>query len=157
METYWQFIIWTVGAAGVLALVIGAWLVVEKILNPTSARVKDPDACACITGVCGDTMEVSLKIRDGKVSSAGYWASGCGPSSACGAMATRLAIGKDLDEIPEAVDYLAIEKAVGGLPEDKMHCAKLAAEALQEAVHRYYLEHREDSSEDQGKDKEGMP
>jgi len=37
------------------------------------------------------------------------------------------------------VDYEAIEKAVGGLPEDKMHCASLAAETLQEAVNQYFL------------------
>ena len=54
-------------------------------------------------------------------------------------MATHLATGKPVDEIPEAVDYEAIEKAVGGLPEDKMHCASLAAETLQEAVNQYFL------------------
>ena len=129
-------------ATGVLLLVIGAWLIVERMLNPTSAHPKAPDVTARITGVCGDTMEITLKVKDGVVSSAGYWASGCGPSSACGAMATQLATGKSVDDIPEIVDYKAIEKAVGGLPEDKVHCAKLAAETLIEALHQYFIRQR---------------
>jgi nitrogen fixation NifU-like protein len=133
-------------AAGVLLLVIGAWLIVERILNPTSAHPKDPDVTARITGVCGDTMEITLKIKNGLVTSAGYWASGCGPSSACGAMATQLATGKPVDDIPEIVDYKAIEKAVGGLPDDKLHCAQLAADTLSEALHQYFIRQRRKSS-----------
>ena len=140
MEFFEQFPFWTIlTAAGVLIVVIGVWLIIERILNPTSAPVEDPDVTAKITGTCGDTMQISIKIKDGVVTSASYWADGCGPTSACGAMATQLATGKPVDEIPEAVDYEAIEKAVGGLPEDKMHCASLAAETLQEAVNQYFL------------------
>ena len=129
-------------AAGVLILVVGVWLIVERFLNPTSAPVEDPDVTARLTGVCGDTMQISLKIKDGIVTSASYWAQGCGPTSACGAMATRLATGKPVEDIPEIVDHEAIEKAVGGLPEDKRHCAMLAHEALIEAVHLYFLKQR---------------
>ncbi len=133
-------------STGVLLLVIGAWLIVERILNPTSAHPKDPDVTARITGVCGDTMEITLKIKNGLVTSAGYWASGCGPSSACGAMATQLATGKPVDDIPEIVDYKAIEKAVGGLPDDKLHCAQLAADTLIEALHQHFIRQRRKSS-----------
>ena len=140
MEILSQFPLGTILlAAGLLLAVIGAWFLVERWVNPTSARPEDPDVSARLTGVCGDTMEITLKIRDGVVASAGYWASGCGPSSACGAMATRLAVGKRVEDIPEAVHAEAIEAAVGGLPEDKVHCARLAAETLEEAVHRHLL------------------
>ena len=143
MEFFQQIPVWTILiAAGVLILVIGGWLIVERILNPTSAHPENPDVTARVTGVCGDTMEITLKVKDGVVTSAGYWASGCGPSSACGAMATQLATGKSVDDIPEVVDHEAIEKAVGGLPEDKVHCAKLAADTLLEALHQYFISQR---------------
>ena len=143
MEILSQIPIWKILAgAGLLVVVVGIWFLVERLANPTYGHAEDPTVTASLTGVCGDTMEVTLKIRDGRVASAGYWASGCGPSSACGAMATKLAVGKTPDEAVETVDAAAIEEAVGGLPEDKRHCAQLAAETLQEAVHRYYLSQR---------------
>lgn len=143
MELLGQFPIWTILiAAAVLVTVIGVWLIVERILNPTSSPVEKPDVTATLTGVCGDTMEISLKIKDGVVASASYWADGCGPTSACGAMATQLAKGRPVDEIPEVVDQEIIERAVGGLPEDKRHCARLASETLQEAVHLHFLKQR---------------
>ena len=143
MEILSQIPIWKILiGAGLLVLVVGVWFLVERLANPTYGHTEDPSINASLTGVCGDTMEVTLKIKGGRVASAGYWASGCGPSSACGAMATKLAVGKTLDEVVEKVDPAAIEKAVGGLPEDKRHCAELAAETLQEAVHRYYLSQR---------------
>ena len=147
MDFFQHIPVWTILiATGILLLVIGAWLIVEWILNPTSAHPKAPDVTARITGICGDTMEITLKIEDGVVTSAGYWASGCGPSSACGAMATQLATGKSVDDIPEIVDHKAIEKAVGGLPEDKVHCAELAADTLIEALHQYFIRQREKAS-----------
>jgi nitrogen fixation NifU-like protein len=140
MDWWNQIPVWGIMlGAGVLALVLGAWALFERRVNPTSARVEDPDAKARLTGVCGDTMEMKLKIRKGVVTAAGYWADGCGSSSACAAAATRLAMGKPVDDIPEAVDPEAIERAVGGLPADQRHCAALASETLNEAVHRYLL------------------
>jgi len=135
--------IWTIVAgAGILTAVIGLWLLVELKLNPTSAGIKDPDTTGRITGSCGDTMEMSLKVKDGIVCSASYRADGCGPTSACAAAATRMAKGKQIDELPELIDYEVIEKAVGGLPEDHIHCAMLASDTLNEAVHLYMIKQR---------------
>ena len=121
--------------------------VIELFLSPRNlGPLPDPDGYARFTGPCGDTMEITLKVKDGMVISAGYWASGCGPSSACGAMATQLATGKSVDDIPEIVDHEAIEKAVGGLPEDKVHCAQLAADTLVEALHQYFIRQRKNTS-----------
>ena len=73
MEFFEQFPFWTIlTAAGVLIVVVGVWLIIERILNLTSAPVEDPDATAKITGTCGDTIQVSLKIKDGIVTPASY-------------------------------------------------------------------------------------
>jgi len=126
--------------AGLLLLVVGLWVLVDRLVNPTAARMDRPDTEARLTGACGDTMEVKLKIRDGTVTAASYWADGCGPSSACAAAATQLSIGKSIDDVPEAAAPAAVERAVGGLPEDQRHCAALASETLLEAIHRYLLQ-----------------
>ena len=117
--------------------------VIDHWQNPRNFKeTTQPDGHAEVKGTCGDTMEMKLKVLEGVVTAASYWADGCGPSSACAAAATRLAAGKSLDAIPEAVDPEAIERAVGGLPADQRHCAALASETLNEAVHRYMLRQR---------------
>jgi nitrogen fixation NifU-like protein len=141
MEYLAQIPLWMLlAAAGVLVVVVGAWVIVELLVNPTSTHVEEPDVISTLTGSCGDTMQIRLKVKNGTVTSASYWASGCGPSSACGAAATQLCIGIPVEDVPEQVHAEVIEKAVGGLPEDHLHCAELAAETLQEAVHRYLLQ-----------------
>ncbi|HPP79984.1 MAG TPA: iron-sulfur cluster assembly scaffold protein, partial [Deltaproteobacteria bacterium] len=44
-----------------------------------------------VTGPCGDTMEIWLLVQDGIVERASFTTTGCGPSRACGSMATSLA------------------------------------------------------------------
>ena len=109
---------------------------------PTLEAVENPDVTVSLTGSCGETMRISLKVEEGVIRSASYFTDGCGPISACGAMATKLAINKTLDEAMETIDHETVAQAVGGLPEDKIHCAKLASETLQEAIHRYMLSRR---------------
>ena len=141
MDFFAQGSLWVIlAAAAVLLAIVGAWLILEVLVNPTAAHVEEPDVTSSLTGNCGDTMQIRLKIENGTVVSASYWADGCGPTSACGSAATRLCIGLDVDEIPEQVHAEAIEKAVGGLPPDHLHCARLAAETLQEAAHKYLLQ-----------------
>jgi len=67
-----------------------------------------------------------------------YWTDGCRMSSACGAAAAKLALHKTAEEIAD-IDHVAIEKEVGVLPEEDLHCATLAAGALQEAIRLYLV------------------
>lgn len=48
---------------------------------------------ARVTGPCGDTMEVWILVKGGKVEKASFTTDGCGHSQACGSMATSLAQG----------------------------------------------------------------
>jgi nitrogen fixation NifU-like protein len=49
-----------------------------------------------------------------------------------------MAIGKDPDEITEITGNIILEK-LGGLPEENEHCAFLAAESLQQALHDFMI------------------
>ncbi|MFH0957366.1 MAG: iron-sulfur cluster assembly scaffold protein [Pseudomonadota bacterium] len=107
-------------------------------VNPTLSSMDEPDAVAVAKGRCGDSMKISLKFRSGRVLDASYWTDGCKFSSACGAAATRLALGKTPEEVAD-IDYLAVKNAIGGLPEEDLHCATLAADTLQESLRIYCL------------------
>ncbi len=111
--------------------------VVERFYNPRNpGPMRDADGHARITGPCGDTMELWLRIEAGRVERATFITDGCGPTIACGSMATELAAGKS-PEAAAKVGQKDILDALGGLPEESRHCALLAANTLRAAVSDY--------------------
>jgi len=89
-----------------------------------------------VTGRCGDSMEIYLRIRNDHIEEVNFFTDGCGASVACGSMAAELACGKGLDEAAQ-IGGDTIFEALGGLPEEEAHCAYLAAETLQVALHEW--------------------
>ena len=81
-------------------------------------------------------MSMWVRIEDGVVKNATFTTDGCGPSIACGSMATEMAKGKTIDEIREITPD-RITEALGGLPPDHAHCASLAVGTLQLALTDY--------------------
>jgi nitrogen fixation NifU-like protein len=92
-----------------------------------------PDGHARITGPCGDTMEVFLRISEHRVMGASFTTDGCITSIASGSMAVELATGRTTSEV-RAISQDDILKALGGLPEESRHCALLASNTLRAAI-----------------------
>lgn len=130
-----QNILWALVGGGVLAAIVIIWFVVYYMLSPS---VKDPDGKAKITGKCGDTMELCLKFKDGKVANTSFWTDGCAYSYNSIAAAAELVKGKTPDEIVD-IDADKIQEFIGGLPQTHIHCAKLAEETLQAALNDYMV------------------
>ena len=91
-----------------------------------------------VTGKCGDTMEIYLRINNNHIEEVSFFTDGCGPSVACGSMAAELSNRKGIDEAAQIGGDTILE-ALGGLPEEEAHCAYLAAETLQLALHQWML------------------
>ncbi|MFW5836537.1 MAG: iron-sulfur cluster assembly scaffold protein [Desulfovibrionaceae bacterium] len=109
----------------------------DRWKNMKFAGVMDaPDGRGDLRGSCGDTMHIFLRFEDGRVAEASYSTDGCGSSQICGSFAAELAHGKTPDELADFQAQSIID-LLGGLPEEDMHCAHLAAEALKEAVGDY--------------------
>jgi nitrogen fixation NifU-like protein len=83
--------------------------------------------------ICGDTMKLMLRVRDGRVTEARWQTVGCPPARAASSLATVMARGRSLDEVA-AISKEEILAALGGLPARKLHAAALAAESLHRAV-----------------------
>jgi len=110
---------------------------IDHFLNPRNlGGITAPDGFGRITGPCGDTIEICLKVSNGKVMNASFWTDGCGPSIASGSMVTELAKGKSILEAQRITQQDVLD-ALGGLPEDNLHCALLAANTLKEAIEDY--------------------
>ncbi|MDH3775367.1 MAG: iron-sulfur cluster assembly scaffold protein [Deltaproteobacteria bacterium] len=102
-------------------------------------RMTDASSVGRITGTCGDTMEIYLRIRDEKIQETSFFTDGCGSSVACGSIAAELATGKEFDEVG-LIGGDTILEVLKGLPEEEHHCAYLAAETLQVALHEWMLQ-----------------
>jgi len=110
---------------------------IAHFLNPRNlGRSQAADGFGSVTGPCGDTMEIYLVVKDGGIADATFWTDGCGPSIASGSMATELAKGKSIADAMK-IGQDDIINALGGLPEESLHCALLAVNTLREAIRDY--------------------
>ena len=108
--------------------------VYERWSNPRfGGRMENPTGYGRVTGNCGDTMEIFLRLEGELVSDASFTTDGCGCSAVCASVACELAIGKEPEKVVDVTGE-TILKVLGGLPEDDVHCGFLAAETLQAAV-----------------------
>ena len=86
--------------------------------------------------VCGDIMNIYLKIENNIITDAKFKTFGCGAAIASSSMATELVKGKTLEEAWE-VSNKAVAEALEGLPPIKMHCSVLAEEGIHKAINDY--------------------
>jgi nitrogen fixation NifU-like protein len=111
--------------------------VIEHSHNPRNfKRLKRAKLSAVVRGWCGDTMEMYLR-PDGNdlVLEAAFMTDGCGPTVACGSMLTSMICGKPLAQA-ERISSRELIDALGGLPEESIHCAELAVATLRAAIGR---------------------
>ena len=114
----------------------------ERWLNPIyMGTIDTPDGYGCVTGSCGDTMQVFLKFENDQVKEASFLTDGCGASAVCGSFAAEQALGKSPDELVEITGDVIL-KILGGLPKEDEHCADLAGETLQEALNEYMIKQK---------------
>jgi len=111
--------------------------VIDHAMNPRNAgRTTNPDGFGSATSACGETMEIRLKAKDGKITDVAFWTNGCSTTAACGSMATEIIKGEEVAQAL-AINQEDILKALGGLPEGNHHCAQLAANAVKAAIQDY--------------------
>lgn len=117
--------------------------VIDHAMNPRNVgNMPDADGFARVTGPCGDTMEIWLKVKNDAIADATFMTDGCGPSIASGSMVTELAKGKSISAA-QKISQQDLLNALGGLPEESQHCALLAANTLKASIRDYMMMKRE--------------
>lgn len=99
-------------------------------------RLDNPDGTAELTGGCGDSVGMEICVADGQLRDIRIQPQGCVFTQACANAVAVLASGKYLDDML-ALDVPDVVEEVGGLPEDHLHCARLALNTLGEAILDY--------------------
>jgi len=116
---------------------------IDHAMNPRNVGdMEDADGFARVTGPCGDTMEIWLKVKNGTIAEANFLTDGCGTSIASGSMATEMAKGKAVAQA-QRISQQGVLSALGGLPEESKHCALLAANTLRAAIRDYLVMKKE--------------
>jgi nitrogen fixation protein NifU and related proteins len=111
--------------------------VIEHARNPRNmGEMPDADGFARMNGLCGDTMEIWIRVSNNAIVRSTFMTDGCGPSIASGSMVTEVARGKSVVEA-QKISQNDVLAALGGLPEGNQHCALLAATTLKAAVKEY--------------------
>lgn len=110
----------------------------DHLENPRNAgEIPKADAAAEeINPVCGDRLQLSLSLREGRIEAARYLAYGCPPTLVCGSLLTEMLTGKAIQEAMQLTKKDLIE-ATGGLPSRKHHAAALAIETLRKALNQW--------------------
>lgn len=111
---------------------------VQSWLGPYNEGVIEAaEGWARVTGPCGDTMEIHLRIHDDRIVDSRFQVTGCAISRACASAAAALAAGKELDEAWD-IDEKGILKTVQMVPDGERHCALLARDTLRQALENYF-------------------
>ena len=112
--------------------------VMEHFKNPRNvAEIENPDGIGHVGNpVCGDIMELYIRINDSTIVDAKFKTFGCGAAIATSSMVTEMVKGKSIGEALE-ISNRAVAEALDGLPPIKMHCSVLAEEALKSAIDDY--------------------
>jgi len=116
--------------------------VMDHFKNPRNVGdMPDADGTGHVgNAVCGDIMELYIKVRDNVIADAKFKTFGCGAAIATSSMVTELVKGKTVDEALK-ISNRAVAEALGGLPKIKMHCSLLAEQALKNAIDDYLKKH----------------
>jgi nitrogen fixation protein NifU and related proteins len=114
--------------------------VMEHFMNPRNVGViENPDGHGQVGNpVCGDLMEIFIKVKGDRIDDIKFRTFGCGSAIAVSSMVTEMAKGKTLDEAMK-ITRGDVATELEGLPPQKMHCSNLGADALHAAIKDYWM------------------
>lgn len=88
----------------------------------------------------GDNIKIYIKIENNVLADVKFKTFGCGAAIAASSMVTVMSIGKTIDEAM-SIKNVEVAEALGGLPEKKLVCSNIAADALHNAIEDYLKNH----------------
>ncbi|MBR9986454.1 MAG: iron-sulfur cluster assembly scaffold protein [Desulfosarcina sp.] len=108
------------------------------INKPHMGRIPDADIASEMTGTCGDTMGITIKMDNGVVGDAKYQVMGCAGAISAAMAVVDLIKGKDL-EYARSIDDGTVYKVLQEIPVKKHHCIQLAVKTLHKALDTHRL------------------
>lgn len=101
--------------------------------QPNIGVLANPDQTSEITGQCGDTMRVHLRLDGNRIAEAKFQVLGCPGAVASAMAAADLMKGKTLQQA-SVINDREIFRTLEGIPDKKLDCIRLAVKTVQKAV-----------------------
>ena len=109
------------------------------INKPYMGQIPDADITSEMTGTCGDTMGIYIKMDNGVVGEAKYQVMGCAGAISAAMAVVDLIKGRDL-EYARTIDDGTVFKVLQEIPVKKHHCIQLAVKTLHKALDAHRLQ-----------------
>ena len=106
---------------------------VEK---PYIGDIPDANQVSDMTGTCGDTMRISLKVENGVILDARYQVFGCAGAISSAMAVVDLIKGKKIADARTLNDG-DVFRLLEDMPAQKNHCIQLAVKTFQKALDEY--------------------
>ena len=98
--------------------------------------LEDASQISELTGQCGDTMKIYLKMENDLIKDAKIQVLGCPGAVASAMAAIDMIKGKTLDEALKITDR-DIFRELEDIPDQKQHCIRLTNKTIQKAIEEY--------------------
>ncbi|EIJ66398.1 SUF system FeS assembly protein, NifU family [Candidatus Nitrosopumilus salaria BD31] len=125
-------------------------MIVDYSRNPVNfGKIEDHDVTFHDSNpLCGDSIDIDMKIDDNKVTDIKFHGRGCAICMACSSVLTEITKGKTLDEARaiEKNDVLS-ELGLEHLQAVRIKCALLSLKVLKSALYTYIGEHLENTQD----------
>ncbi len=125
-------------------------MIVDYSRNPLNyGKIEDHDVTFHDSNpLCGDSIDIDMKIDDDKVTDIKFHGKGCAICMACSSVLTELTKDKNLDDVRkiEKNDILS-ELGLEHLQAVRIKCALLSLKVLKSALYTYLGNHLNDSQD----------
>ena len=110
----------------------------EHFMKPRNVgEIEDADGIGEVGNpACGDIMNFYIKVKDNRLIDVKFKTFGCGAAIAVSSMISEMAKNKTVEEALK-ITNLDVAENLEGLPQNKLHCSNLGADALQAAIRSY--------------------
>ena len=123
-------------------------MIVDYSRNPINyGEIEDQDVTFHDSNpLCGDSIDIDMKIDDQKVSDIKFHGKGCAICMACSSVLTEITKGKSLEEVKKIDKHdILSELGLEHLQAVRIKCALLSLKVLKSALYTYLGSHLENT------------
>ncbi len=123
-------------------------MIIDYSRNPLNfGEIENPDVTYHDSNpLCGDSIDIDMKIDEDKVSDIKFHGRGCAICMACSSVLTEITKGKSIEEVKKINKHdILSELGLENLQAVRIKCALLSLKVLKYALYSYLAKHLKDT------------